>query len=210
VKPGYYTDAKPELLELIDPQGLRILDAGCAGGGNGAMMKHHGAREVVGIELSPDAAAHARTRLDRVIVGDLATVDVSELSGEPFDALLLIDVIEHLVDPHATLLRLLQTLKPGGLVLASIPNVAHVWVMANLLAGRWPQKDSGIFDRTHLRFFARRDMVRLLNEAGLDVLAARPYFTRYETLRKLSLVLSLYVFRNYFARQFLLLARKPL
>jgi hypothetical protein len=83
-------------------------------------------------------------------------------------------------------------------------------VIANLLAGRWPQKDSGIFDRTHVRFFARRDMVRLLDGAGLEVLDVRPYFTRYRTLRTASLVLSLYIFRNYFARQFLLLARKPL
>ncbi len=209
-KPGYYSDAKPELLELIDPRGLRILDAGCAGGSNGEMMKRRGAREVVGIELSPAAAEQARARLDRVIVGDLATVDLGELAAEPFDALLLIDVIEHLLDPQASLRRLLETLRPGGVVVASIPNVAHVWVLANLLAGRWPQKDSGIFDRTHLRFFARRDMVRLLDSAGLDVLAVHPYFTRYESLRKLSLVLSLYLFRNYFARQFLLLARKPL
>jgi 2-polyprenyl-3-methyl-5-hydroxy-6-metoxy-1,4-benzoquinol methylase len=208
--PGYYMDAKPELLELMDPRGLRILDAGCAGGGNGAMMKRHGASEVVGIELSPEAADRARTRLDRVVVGDVSKVDVGELAAEPFDALLLIDVLEHLVDPGAALQGLLQTLKPGGLVLASIPNVAHVWVIANLLAGRWPQKDSGIFDRTHVRFFARRDMVRLLDGAGLEVLDVRPYFTRYRTLRTASLVLSLYIFRNYFARQFLLLARKPL
>ena len=205
---GYFLDRKPELLKLIDPRGLRILDAGCAGGGNGALMKAAGAREVVGIELSPAAAERAAARLDLVLVDDLATIDLEPLAREPFDALLLIDVLEHLVDPDATLVRLLSVVRSGGLVVASIPNVAHVWVIANLLAGRWPQKDSGIFDRTHLRFFARRDMIRLLERAGLDVVEVRPYFTRYRLLRGLSLLLSLYVFRSYFARQFLLVGRR--
>lgn len=205
----YFLDAKPALLELFDPRDLRILDAGCAGGGNGELVKRAGAREVVGIELSTEAAELARTRLDAVIVGDLATVDLDPIAGEPFDAVLFIDVLEHLLDPRATLARYLGLLRPGGLVVASIPNVAHVWVIANLLAARWPQKDRGIFDRTHVRFFARRDMVRLLESAGLHVLEVRPYFGRYRSIKALSLGLSLYVFRGYFARQYLLVARKP-
>ena len=60
-----------------------------------------------------------------------------------------------------------------------------------------------------MRFFAKRDMVRLLEGAGLSVLRVEPYFTRYRAIRFASLVLSLYVFRDYWARQFLLLAVKP-
>lgn len=205
----YFRDAKPELLKLLDPRGLRILDAGCAAGGNGELMRRAGAREVIGIELSAEAATEAGRCLDRVVVGDLASVDLANLATEPFDAVLAIDVLEHLVDPAQTLARLVATLRPGGLLVASIPNVAHVWVIANLLAARWPQKDGGVFDRTHLRFFARRDMVRLLTDAGLEVTAVRPYFTRHRSLKVLSLVLSLYVFRGYFARQYLLVGRRP-
>jgi 2-polyprenyl-3-methyl-5-hydroxy-6-metoxy-1,4-benzoquinol methylase len=204
----YFCDAKPELLKLFDPRGLRILDAGCAAGGNGELMKAAGAREVVGIEVSPEAAAEARCRLDHVVVDDLANADLGLLAGEPFDVVMAIDVLEHLIDPAETLARLVKTLRPGGLFVASIPNVAHVWVIANLLAGRWPQKDGGIFDRTHLRFFARRGMIELLTDAGLEVTRVQPYFTRYRTLKALSLVLSLYVFRGYFARQYLLVARR--
>ena len=71
------------------------------------------------------------------------------------------------------------------------------------------RRGSGIFDRTHVRWFARRDMVRLLRGAGLEVLRVEPYFTRYRAIRAASMVLSLYVFRDYWARQFLLLAVKP-
>ena len=154
----YYDDAKPALLELFDPRGLRILDAGCGGGRNGELAKRAGAREVVGVELDAAAAARARERLDLVLQGDLATFDPAVLGDEPFDAVLAVDVLEHMADPDAVLGRLVALVAPGGVVVASIPNVAHVWVIANLVMRRWPRNDSGIFDRTHLRFFApRRD-----------------------------------------------------
>lgn len=206
---GYYRDVKPVLLDLLDPAGLRVLDAGCGAGGNGELLKRAGAREVWGIELDPGAADEARRRLDGVVTGDLAKVSLDDLGGRLFDVVLAIDVLEHLADPAAALARLVTMVRPGGTLVACIPNVAHVWVMANLLAKRWPQKQSGIFDRTHLRFFAKRDMVALLRGAGLDIVEVRPYFTRYRLLRAVALVASLYVLRDYYARQFLLVARKP-
>ena len=208
-RPGYFTDAKPAFLELIDPRGLRVLDLGCGGGHNGALLKRAGAREVVGVELDAGAAAQARKRLDAVVQGDLARLDLAQLGDEPFDAILASDVLEHLADPEAVLARALTHLRPGGAVVVSLPNVAHVVVFANLLMKRWPRRSSGIFDRTHLRFFAKRDMVRLLEGAGLRVLRVQPYYTRYAAIRAACLVLSLYVFREYWARQFLLLAEKP-
>ena len=144
-----------------------------------------------------------------MLEGDLADLDLEALGPASFDLVLAIDVLEHLAAPQEVLQRLVGLLKPGGLLVACIPNVAHVWVFANLLAQTWPQKDSGIFDRTHLRFFARRDMVALLEGAGLEVTAVRPYFTRHRSLELVSLVASLYVFRNFWARQFLLVGRKP-
>ena len=208
-RPGYFSDAKPAFLELIDPRGLRILDLGCGGGHNGALLKRAGAREVVGVELHASAAAQARKRLDIVVQGDLAHLDLEQLGDEPFDAILASDVLEHLAAPEAVLARVVTRLRPGGVVVVSLPNVAHVVVFANLLMKRWPRRSSGIFDRTHLRFFARRDMVRLLQGAGLRVLRVQPYYTRYAAVRAACYVLSLYVFREYWARQFLLLAEKP-
>ena len=206
---GYFSDAKPAFLELIDPRGLRVLDLGCGGGHNGALLKRAGAREVVGVELHAGAAAQARKRLDAVVQGDLAHLDLAQLGDEPFDAILASDVLEHLAAPEAVLARALTRLRPGGAVVVSLPNVAHVVVFANLLMKRWPRRSSGIFDRTHLRFFAKRDMVGLLEGAGLHVLRVQPYYTRYAAIRAACFVFSLYVFREYWARQFLLLAEKP-
>jgi 2-polyprenyl-3-methyl-5-hydroxy-6-metoxy-1,4-benzoquinol methylase len=205
----YFGDAKPAFLQLLDPRGLRVLDLGCGGGHNGALLKRAGAREVIGVELDAGAAAQARRRLDGVVCADLACLDLTGLGDEPFDAILASDVLEHLAAPEAVLAQVLTRLRPGGALLVSLPNVAHVSVFASLLLKRWPRKSSGIFDRTHLRFFAKRDMVELLEGAGLRVLRVEPYFTRYATIRAACLVLSLYVFRDFWARQFLLLAEKP-
>jgi 2-polyprenyl-3-methyl-5-hydroxy-6-metoxy-1,4-benzoquinol methylase len=205
----YFRDAKPVFLQLIDPRGLRVLDLGCGGGHNGAMLKKAGAREVVGVERDPGAAQEARKRLDRVVECDLAQLDPAELGDAPFDAILASDVLEHLYDAEGVLARAVTKLRPGGAVVISLPNISNVYVISQLLLKTWPRRRSGIFDRTHVRFFAKRDMVRLLQDAGLRVLRVEPYFTRYRALRTASLVLSLYIFRDYWARQFLLLAVKP-
>jgi 2-polyprenyl-3-methyl-5-hydroxy-6-metoxy-1,4-benzoquinol methylase len=205
----YFRDAKPAFLQLIDPRGLRVLDLGCGGGHNGALLKKAGAREVIGVERDPGAAREARRRLDRVVECDLAELDPDDLGDEPFDAILASDVLEHLYDAEGVLARAVTRLRPGGAVVISLPNISNVYVFSQLLLKTWPRRGSGIFDRTHVRFFAKRDMVRLLRSAGLRVLRVEPYFTRYRAIRTASLILSLYIFRDYWARQFLLLAVKP-
>jgi 2-polyprenyl-3-methyl-5-hydroxy-6-metoxy-1,4-benzoquinol methylase len=205
----YFSDAKPAFLQLIDPRGLRVLDLGCGGGHNGAMFKKAGAREVVGVERDAGAAQEARKRLDRVVESDLSRLDAALLGDELFDAIIASDVLEHLYDAEDVLARAVTRLRPGGAVVLSLPNISNVYVFSQLLLKTWPRRGSGIFDRTHVRFFAKRDMVRLLQDAGLRVLRVEPHFTRYRAIRAACLILSLYVFRDYWARQFLLLAVKP-
>ena len=163
----YFRDAKPAFLQLIDPRGLRVLDLGCGGGHNGALLKKAGAREVVGVERDPGAAQEARKRLDRVVECDLTELDTATLGDEPFDAILASDVLEHLLDAEGVLARAVTRLRPGGAVVLSLPNISNVYVFSQLLLKTWPRRGSGIFDRTHVRFFAKRDMVRLLEGAGL-------------------------------------------
>jgi SAM-dependent methyltransferase len=205
----YFGDAKPAFLELFDPRGLRILDLGCGGGHNGQLLKRAGARYVAGVERDTAACTVARHHLDEVVQCDLAAFDPAAFGPEPFDVILASDVLEHLLEPHLVLRRAVSYLRPGGLVVASIPNVAHVAVFLSLLRQRWPRHRSGIFDYTHVRFMAKHDMITLLSGCGLRVLRVEPYFTRYRLLRGASLLFSLYVFREYWARQFLLVAQKP-
>src|SRR5262249_29387460 len=118
-----------------------------------------------GLELDPDAAAAARTRLDAVHEGDIETATPPLAEGS-FDAAVCGDVLEHLRDPLVFLRRLRGWLRPNGTLVASIPNVRHHTVIRSLLAGNWTYEPAGLLDRTHLRFFTRREAEKLFHRAG--------------------------------------------
>jgi SAM-dependent methyltransferase len=146
--------------------GRRLLDAGAADGFLAEVLTERG-WIVTAVERDPVQADRARGRCHEVIVGDLVEV-AAKLPG-PFAAIVYGDVLEHLTDPAAALATVNQHLAPGGRVVVSVPNVAHLYVRLSLLAGRFDYADRGILDRTHLRFFTRRSFLALLAEAGLDV-----------------------------------------
>jgi SAM-dependent methyltransferase len=167
-----YTGSRPEVRALVPASARRVLDLGCSAGAVGAALKDRGATEVVGVELDPALALQAQTRLDRVVVGD-----AGELPGDlgRFDCVVAADVLEHLDDPWAALRRAVDLLEPGGAVVVSLPNVRFFETFWQLgVRGTWPRRDQGVFDRTHLRWFALRDARELLEGAGLTVDAVRP------------------------------------
>ncbi|HZP42304.1 MAG TPA: class I SAM-dependent methyltransferase [Candidatus Binatia bacterium] len=171
----YYRRAREELQDLLPPRPRRVLDVGCGEGALGAAVKRaHPCCEVLGVELSPEAAAVARARLDRVLVGDVERVDVAVDAA--LDAIVYGDVLEHCVDPWAVLRRHAALLADGGRVVVSLPNVRHWAVILGLLRGAWEYQEAGILDRGHLRFFTRREGERLLAQAGLRVRGVRPVY----------------------------------
>ena len=148
-----------------------ILDVGCGDGAFGAGLREErraaGRKlEIWGLELDPQAAAHAVEYLDQVLAGS-ATERVAELPPAHFDCVVLNDVLEHLAWPEELLRDLRRVLKPRGTLVASIPNVRHffnVWDLA--VRGDWEYHEEGIRDRTHLRFFTRTSMHGLFARAG--------------------------------------------
>lgn len=168
-----YVGDRADLASLIPPECHRILDLGCAAGDLGATIKRRRrAAKVFGLERDPEMAREASTKLDGVVVGDLDDPGaLRSFEGQDrFDCLVFGDVLEHLVDPWTLLARSLSLLEPSGHVVASIPNVGHLDTIANLLVRqRWPYRDRGVHDRTHLRQFALRNVEALFSRSGLEV-----------------------------------------
>jgi SAM-dependent methyltransferase len=121
---------------------------------------------VTGIDSSAEAESVAAKRLSRVVHGDVLDAD---LGGAQYDAIIFADVLEHLPWPVSVLKRYLQWLAPGGSVIVSLPNVGLWSVRFAHLLGRWEYDETGVLDRTHLRFFTRRSARWLAGEAGLEI-----------------------------------------
>ncbi|MFI5003718.1 MAG: methyltransferase domain-containing protein [Solirubrobacterales bacterium] len=150
-------------------EGRRVLELGPASGYMSAVLRNRGCT-VVGVELDPEMAVQAARFCERVIVGDLDTLDLeAELGEDRFDVIVAADVLEHLRDPLATLRTLLHFLKPEGWFVVSLPNVAHASVRLALLEGRFQYQDLGLLDRTHLRFFTHESIAQLFDEAELAI-----------------------------------------
>lgn len=167
--PSYFRWVRHEIEPLLPPVSPRVLEVGCGTGRTLAHLKRTGrASWTCGVELVASVAREA-TELDQLLIGDIESLALP-IASASIDLILLLDVLEHLVDPWEVMARLAPLLRPGGHVIASIPNVRHYSVVAPLLLrGRWRYVPAGVLDRSHLRFFTRESAVALLESGGLRV-----------------------------------------
>ncbi|MBU3077077.1 methyltransferase domain-containing protein [Sphingomonas quercus] len=172
----YFGNVNPELLRWVPLAAGRVLELGC---GEGALAAAYKARNPLGhytaVEMHGPSADHAETVVDRLLRGDFEAMSDAEITGgEPFDAIVLGDVLEHFRDADAVLARLYRLLGDDGHLVLSVPNVGHWSALYHLINGRWPSDDSGLFDRTHLRFFTLASLEDALVRAGYRTRKVRP------------------------------------
>jgi 2-polyprenyl-3-methyl-5-hydroxy-6-metoxy-1,4-benzoquinol methylase len=166
----YFRQVRTEILSLLPSSLDRVLEVGCGGGYTLEHLRATGrCRWTCGVELFPEAARLAEQRVDQVYEGNIEQMNLA-LAPASIDAILCLDVLEHLIDPWAVIRKLHALLKPGGVIIASIPNVRHFRVVLPLLfRGRWDYTSSGLLDKTHLRFFTKGSAIALLESSGLRV-----------------------------------------
>ena len=207
-----YVGPRPDVAALIPTRCTRVLDLGCATGALGELVKRsRQGISVVGIELDPEMATAARDRLDRVIAGDILDVLTSNtLAGERFDCIIAADVLEHLSDPWTLVRALPGLLSDQGVLIASIPNVRHYTTLRTLLFRKhWPYRDRGIHDRTHLRFFAQRNVEQLFVNAGFHIDRLRRNYRVFERpyrVNRYSRLLAIPPLRDLLTYQYLIVA----
>lgn len=174
--PGALTDTEyhhgynATLREVLQRPPRRVLELGCAAGRLANFFKEKfPAVHITGIEMNPGAAAIARTRLDRVIESRLEDIDFAAQGIPPgsIDTFIAGDVLEHMYDPWHALVRVRPLLSADAQVAVSIPNVRNLSIHALLHnEGTWRYDTHGLLDITHIRFFALRDIMRMLEETG--------------------------------------------
>lgn len=147
-----------------------ILDVGAAQGMLGQLTQHDGL-VIDAVEPNPAWAAHAQPFYRTVYP---STIEDAHLPSNTYRVVVCADVLEHTVDPQDVIQQLCRVSTNDSYFIISLPNVAHLAVRLMLLAGRFPQMERGILDRTHLHFYTRDTAEAMLRDAGLSVVYARP------------------------------------
>lgn len=155
------------------PDGARVLDVGCHTGILGEALRQRKQCTVIGIDNDASALEAAASRLDAALLIDLEQKGWSNAllqSGQTgFDIILFGDVIEHTRDPLAILTEARALLAPTGRAIVSLPNIANLRIRLGLLRGKFDYADSGILDKTHLRFFTLASARELVRAAGYRI-----------------------------------------
>jgi SAM-dependent methyltransferase len=180
-KHGPYPDyANPQLLEKIPLTARTVLDVGCGQGALGSAYLRRNPRACfLGIDSDPAALATAAQRPTQTACADVEATPMPFDLPNGLDCIIYGDILEHLTDPWTLLARHAEHLAPDGTVLVCMPNVEHWHFARLLLTGGFDYQDTGLLDRTHLRWFTPRNMGNALRQAGLELadLAPRPIDT---------------------------------
>ena len=161
------------MLRQITHTNPRVLDVGCSCGHLGKVLKKQFGATVFGLEFDADSIAMAHDTgayidIRQCDLDALSEAEISEWRGF-FDCIVLGDILEHLRTPSRDLKVLLSCLKADGEIIASIPNISHMYIKAQLLSNNFHYTESGLLDKTHIHFFTYRTIAELLSENGLMI-----------------------------------------
>jgi len=167
---GYYDSNREDMLKYVPPGTKTSLEFGCAFGGFSALVRDRFGAETWAVEINKKAAHEAAKKLHKVINSD-ATESLDDLPDNYFDCIILFDILEHLLDPSSLLCALKTKLTSKGVIIASIPNIRYYRTLFDLVIhGNWDYKDHGVLDKTHLRFFTYKSIIKMFNLLDFQIL----------------------------------------
>jgi len=211
---NYFSTPRLDLIKLLPANpNSKVLELGSGGGDTLVEIKKRNlAKEVVGIELMKIPGSNQSNPLiDRLVIADIEKRDL-QLPEAYFDVILIGDVLEHLADPWEAVAYLSQLLKKGGVFIVSVPNIRFYTAFYRIyLKGDFAYKKEGLFDKTHLRFFCKKNIEELFTIPSLHIES----ITAIETVRgdkpsfkSVFNALTFKIFEQFLALQYIVVAKK--
>jgi 2-polyprenyl-3-methyl-5-hydroxy-6-metoxy-1,4-benzoquinol methylase len=158
------------IIEILREQHSRaVLDLGCGNGSFSAFL-HSQSFSVSGCDISASGIALARRAHPAV---DFFEHDISNplpvnLSSA-YDAVVSLEVVEHLIQPRHLVTRAYSALRPGGVLIISTPYHGYLKNLALTLTDSWDTHWHPLRDFGHVKFFSRKTLSQLVSEAGFTV-----------------------------------------
>lgn len=212
----YFSNIRLDIVSLIpmNPE-QKILEVGAGTGNTLVYIKENNiAKEVMGVELMAMPGSNQENSLiDKFQIGNIEN-EVILAPEQYFDIILCADVLEHLIDPWSAVDKISKYLKKGGLLIVSIPNLREWKTLFKIIfKGEFNYRaDGGIMDRTHLRFFCKKNISSLLTTDHLKPIYNKPNFMLRAVpegrKRKLMNLLSFRLIQDFLTVQYLFIAKK--
>jgi 2-polyprenyl-3-methyl-5-hydroxy-6-metoxy-1,4-benzoquinol methylase len=213
---NYFSNIRKDIISLIpnNPE-QKILEIGAGAGNTLLYIKENRlAGEVMGIELIEIASSNQKHPLiDKFQIANIEQEDI-QAKEEYFDIIICADVLEHLVDPWSLVDKLSNYLKKDGLLIVSIPNIREWKTLGKIIfkGDFCYQLSGGIMDKTHLRFFCKKNICQMLNTRILSTIYSKPNFMLKVVpegkKRRILNLLTFRLFEDFLAIQYLFIARK--
>jgi len=165
-----------QLFDIIPDTLQSIVEIGSGSGVLAKAIKYRSPKtQYIGVELDPEYAILSSRYCDLVLTDDIETPS-DELRNylETTSAIIFSDVLEHLYNPWLTLKLLRSTISNDCSIYASIPNIQHWSIIFGLISGNFDYTDSGLLDRTHIRFFTKKTIVSLFTDCGYEIKSISP------------------------------------
>ena len=213
---NYFSNIRMDIISLIPfDSGQKVLEIGAGAGNTLLYIKEKGiAKEVMGVELMEIPNSNQKNPLiDKFQIANIEH-EAIQAPEKYFDIIICADVLEHLIDPWSVVDKLSRFLKKDGLLIVSMPNIREFKTLGKVIfQGNFDyQMTGGIMDKTHLRFFCKKNIYQLLNTPNLSTFYSKPNFMLKVVpegrKRRIINLLTFRLFEDFLAVQYLFIARK--
>ncbi len=209
----YFNNPRFDLIGLIPKnENNKVLEIGAGSCDTLIVIKKLNlAKEVVGVELMKlNDSQQENPEIDKLITGNIENIEL-DLPKDYFDVIICGDVLEHLVDPWNTLRKLHKHLKQNGVIIISIPNFREYHTLYKILiSADFKYEDHGLLDRTHLRFFCKKNIISLLTSTMFSPVSIHSnlIFEKEHIKKRIIDKLTFGLIRDFLTAQYIVVAEK--
>lgn len=175
---GQLSDSHKKIIKLVG-QNNSVLELGASTGYLTKKIKEN-KNQVSIVEYDKDDAKVASKYALKTFIGSLEDETFLKTIKGKYDVIVAADVLEHLKNPELALKYLKKLLKKEGVLIISMPNIACWKIRSDLLfKGLFEYSESGILDKTHLRFYTYYTLQKFLNSEGYKIEIIYPMESSY-------------------------------